>query len=346
MNIYLAVGLAVATFVLAVVLTRRFTQPASFFYVLDRPNDRSLHREPIPRGGGAAILIAILIAAAVVFVINPSESAIFWITLCTSAIALVSFLDDRISVPPAYRFMVHALAAFVLVMAGTIHGEFQSAVTTWRVTGAAMVALAVLYLTWMTNLYNFMDGMDGFAGGMTVCGFTTFAILGFVAGDPTYAMFALAIASAAAGFLVFNFPPARIFMGDAGSASLGFLAGVFSFWGHQRGLLPIWAGPSIFSPFIVDATITLLRRIMEGHKPWHPHKAHYYQRLVQLGWGHRKTVLAEYALMIGAAISTLLAAHASSVLQVFILLLWAFIYLLLARWTAGRERAPRLHSAG
>ena len=156
--------------------------------------------------------------------------------------------------------------------------------------------LTGLFLTWMINLYNFMDGMDGFAGGMAAFGFGTLAAVGLIQGNLAYGLFNLIIA-AALGFLVFNFPPARIFMGDVGSSVLGLLAGGSLIWAHQHGLLSIWIGLIVFSPFVVDATVTLLRRILAGEPFWQPHKTHYYQRLVQHGWGHKKTLYWEYALM-------------------------------------------------
>ena len=162
-----------------------------------------------------------------------------------------------------------------------------------------------LFVLWMINLYNFMDGMDGFAGGMAVIGFTTLAWLGRA--DTEFAAVCMTIAAACAGFLVYNFPPARLFLGDTGSTALGFLAAACSLWGSQAGLFPFWAALWVFSPFIVDATVTLLRRLVRGERVWEAHRSHYYQRLVLLGWGHRRTVLAEYALMLACAGAAILA---------------------------------------
>jgi len=171
-----------------------------------------------------------------------------------------------------------------------------------------------------------MDGMDGFAGGMAVIGFTSFAILGWQAGNALFTQISLLIAGAAAGFLWFNLPPARIFLGDTGSSVLGLLAAALSLWGNRDGLFPLWAAGLIFSPFIVDATVTLLRRTLRGEKIWLPHKTHYYQRLVQLGWGHRKTVLLEYCLMLACSLSALLAEYLSTGWQVGLLVTWILIY--------------------
>jgi UDP-GlcNAc:undecaprenyl-phosphate GlcNAc-1-phosphate transferase len=157
--------------------------------------------------------------------------------------------------------------------------------------------LAAIAVAWMINLYNFMDGTDGLAGGMAVIGFLSYGTAALAGGDFSFAAINLSIAAAALGFLLFNFPPARIFMGDGGSIPLGCLAAAFNLGGWQRGDWPWWFGVVIFSPFILDASLTLAKRLLRGARVWEAHREHYYQRLAQRGWGHRKTALAEYALM-------------------------------------------------
>jgi UDP-N-acetylmuramyl pentapeptide phosphotransferase/UDP-N-acetylglucosamine-1-phosphate transferase len=174
--------------------------------------------------------------------------------------------------------------------------------------------------------------MDGFAGGMAVCGFGAFAIMGWIAGHNLFLAVNLIIASASAGFLVFNFPPARIFMGDTGSSTLGLLAAAFSLWGARDGVFPFWVAILIFSPFIADASVTLARRVFRGEKIWQAHKTHYYQKLVQAGWGHRKTVLIEYAIMMGCGISALLSQYITSMWQTIMLAGWVLFYVVFFSW--------------
>jgi UDP-N-acetylmuramyl pentapeptide phosphotransferase/UDP-N-acetylglucosamine-1-phosphate transferase len=188
------------------------------------------------------------------------------------------------------------------------------------------VVFTLLFIVWMINLYNFMDGMDGFAGGMTIFGFGTFAVLGLIAGDMLFSVLNLIIAAAASGFLMFNFPPARIFMGDVGSSTLGFLAASMSLWAAHARLFPLWVAVLVFSPFIVDATVTLLRRLLRREKFWQAHKTHYYQKLVQAGWGHRRTVLLEYAIMLGCGATALWAVRAPDWMQLVVLAGWALFY--------------------
>lgn len=187
----------------------------------------------------------------------------------------------------------------------------------------------VLAIVWMTNLYNFMDGADGLAGGMSVVGFGTYAaaVAMQVNADSPLGLLVAALTGASAGFLMFNFPPAKVFLGDAGAIPLGFLAIALGIHGNMLGLWPWWFVVLVFSPFIVDASVTLLRRTLQGNKPWIAHRDHYYQRLVLSGWSHRKTALVYYALMLAAAASALLAAHCPS--PDAILLAWAIIYMLL-----------------
>ena len=195
----------------------------------------------------------------------------------------------------------------------------------------------------MIILYNFMDGMDGFAGGMAVIGFTTLAWLGRA--DVGFSAFCLVVAASSAGFLLHNFPPAKIFLGDSGSTTLGFLAAACSLWGSQAGLFPFWTALLIFSPFIVDATVTLLRRLWHGEPVWKAHRSHYYQRLVLLGWGHRRTVLVEYALMLACAASALLAIQLPPADQTVLAGVWIVIYGLLMMAVAWLERRPMTGSA-
>ncbi|OGI42769.1 MAG: hypothetical protein A2150_07660 [Candidatus Muproteobacteria bacterium RBG_16_64_11] len=329
---------ALLAFVIALLATRYLCHPGARLRILDYPNERSLHTRPTPRTGGLAIL------AAICGVTVPL--ALAWPTITMGiiaggglSIAMLSFLDDRFSISPALRMLAHVVVAILLLAGGlgpsglSLPGMYLA----WPVAIGA--PLSVLFVVWMINLYNFMDGMDGLAGGMTMIGFSSFALLGMIAGNAPFATLSLAAAAAAGGFLVFNFPPARIFMGDAGSSLLGFLAAALAVWGERDGIVPMWATLLIFSPFIVDASATLLQRAWRGETLWQAHKRHYYQRLVQLGWGHKKTVLYEYALMFACAVSALWATRQTPSVQWFILALWAVCYPMLMVGVTRLERA-------
>lgn len=262
---------------------------------LDQPNERSLHAQPIPRVGGLGISAGSVVALAV--------AGLPVIGLLAAVLAWVSFADDRRGLPIGVRFAAHAAASAVFLTVAMPDGA------PWWWFGALPL------LVWMTNLYNFMDGSDGLAGGMAVFGFGAFALAAHLAGDAFLAMGACGIAAAAAAFLLFNFPPAKVFMGDAGSIPLGFLAAALGLLGVARGLWPLWFPVLVFSPFIADASVTLLRRLLRGERIWEAHRNHYYQRLVRLGWGHRRTAIVEYALMAVVAALAVASVHQAVELQ-------------------------------
>lgn len=306
-------------------------------YLIDKPNTRSLHKKPTSRAGGIAILIGIIVGNLIIIFL--SNNLLFQIPITTLTgficVVLISFFDDRQGIIIRWRIIIHLLAANLVVI-GLVADNFDLSRFNLSLSNWLRMLFSLLLVVWLINLYNFMDGMDGFAGGMAVIGFSTLAWLGRA--DADFTAFCLIVAAASAGFLVHNFPPAKIFMGDTGSTALGFLVAACSLGGSKAGLFPLWIALLVFSPFIVDATVTLLRRVFRGERFWEAHRSHYYQRLVLLGWGHRRTVLAEYVLMLACAGSAMAATKLSSVGQISLLIAWAFIYLLLM---AGVERLER-----
>lgn len=337
----IVVGLAVAAFLLSAWLTRRFCSPDSLVYILDHPNERSLHDRPTPRGGGVAILAAI-IACETVQIVLFYDGHVMVIAASMLVVAAVAFLDDHYFIPPVYRLMAQTAAALIILYGGFVMENLEIPGVAWHWPYAAGALFSVLFIVWMINLYNFMDGMDGFAGGMAVSGFGAFAAMGWIAGHELFLAVNLIIACASAGFLVFNFPPARIFMGDIGSSTLGLLAAALSLWGVKDGVFPFWIAVLVFSPFIVDASVTLLRRLWRREKIWLAHKTHYYQKLVQAGWGHRNTVLLEYLIMLGCGLTAVLSLHATIAIQAAMLVGWALFYIIFLFWVSwyafGRRR--------
>jgi len=327
------VGLAITSvvaFVISVALTRRFCDPASRLHVLDHPNERSLHSRPTPRTGGVAIFVALSVAVGLCGLgVGLTSSLLYGLGAGAGLVAALSFLDDRKGLPVSVRLPGHLVAAALLVIGGLFLPGFSLPGLAWYWPEWLGILFSLLFLVWMINLYNFMDGMDGFAAGMAVIGFGTFAVLGYLASNQLFLALNLIVVSAAAGFLWFNYPPARIFMGDTGSSLLGLLAGGLSIWGAREGVFPFWVALLVFSPFIVDATVTLLRRLGRGERVWQAHKSHYYQRLVQSVWGHKKTVLYEYVLMLACGLSALLAQHLNLQGQAALILFWCLVYPLL-----------------
>jgi UDP-N-acetylmuramyl pentapeptide phosphotransferase/UDP-N-acetylglucosamine-1-phosphate transferase len=298
--------------------------------VLDMPNKRSLHTRPTPRLGGIAILLGGSAGLLVIWLLQGYTVAGWPVFMAALVLALVSLADDRHTLSAGLRLLVQvAVAAFLL-----FHYREPD-------PGILLLLGALLFLTWMINLYNFMDGMDGFAAGMSVFGFATFAILGWQAGQMETALGYALVAAACAGFLLLNFPPASLFMGDVGSTVLGLLAGLAILQSHRAGLLPAWLGMLVFSPFIVDATVTLVLRMLRREQFWKPHKTHFYQRLVQNRWGHRRTVLAEYTLMLACCGSALGGAALPLSGQVVLIVAWVLMYAVII-WLVNHGTAQHL----
>ena len=309
--------------------------------ILDHPNERSLHQAPVPRTGGVGVLLGVLagLLAALPW-LDVSAGGALWPALATLVLAAVSLVDDRRHVPAAYRLLTQLVAAMLLYAGGVawlqpgLPGLSQYSLPAWLVP-----PLTLAFVVWMTNLYNFMDGMDGLAGGMAVFGFGALAVLGFRGGAPEYGLLASVIAAAAGGFLLHNLPRAGIFLGDVGSAVLGFWAAAMTLWGAERGLFALWAGLLVFSPFLVDATWTLLRRLLRGAAVWRAHREHQYQRLVLAGWPVWRVLLGAYVLMAAAAASAIGGLTLSAAEQWLLLLAWAGIYALVHLRVDLAERA-------
>lgn len=292
---------------------------------IDRPNARSLHASPIPRVGGL-VMVPVALASSLFGSQLPALLLGLAAVLCA-----ISFIDDRWGLPVIIRLASHLAAAIVLCQG--LGASFSS----WG------VVLAVVTLVWAINLFNFMDGTDGLAGGMALFGF---AACGWVMLDamPEMANMAFCLAAAAAGFLVFNFSPARVFMGDAGSVPLGFLAGAIGLTGWLQDVWPVWFPLLVFSPFVVDASMTLMRRMLRRERFWQAHRDHYYQRLVRMGWPHWRLALAEYTLMAACSSSALVLLRASFEFQILGLGVWLVVYsgltvLIDSRW----EKSPARH---
>jgi len=277
---------------------------------IDKPNERSLHVAPVARAGGLALIPVVLLS----WMWQPQFDAL--LAGLTFFLLAVSYLDDRYSISIALRFGMHFLVTGALIFN--------------RLQGADLFvgALFVLSATWMINLYNFMDGSDGLAGGMALFGFGAYGVASSLAGDSAAIFSAMnfTVAAAALAFLCFNFHPARIFLGDSGSVPLGFLAAALGLQGWNLGLWPLWFPALVFSPFVVDATVTLIKRILRREKFWQAHREHYYQRLVRMGLGHRKTAFIEYGLMMGSGVLAVVLLHAQSQVQVAALIVWCGLY--------------------
>jgi len=305
---------ALATGALVVVLRRRA--------ILDHPNERSNHAIPKPRGGGLAVVPIVLVAwIAVTFPALPPGLPV--VLSSAAVLALLSWVDDLRSLPAGLRFAVQAVV--VALAAATSLGAQGLVFQGWLPGWADTVVAAVLWL-WFLNLYNFMDGIDGITGVETVSVGAGLALLAAFAAAAPPAWLGATLAAAALGFLAWNWPPSRIFLGDVGSVPIGFLLGFLLLALAARGF---WAAALILPAYyLADATITILRRLLRGEKIWQPHSQHFYQQAVRGGRSHARVslaVLAANILLIALAILSLtmpLPALGGAVLVVAGLLAW------------------------
>ena len=305
---------AVTTAVLIGLLRRRA--------ILDHPNARSSHDRPTPRGGGLAVVPITLLAwvAGAGFDLPAGMVVI----LCgAAALALLSWIDDLRSLPAALRLAVQAAIVGIGIAWLDDHGLiFQGLLPAWL----DMLAAGLLWL-WFVNLFNFMDGIDGISGVETISiGAGLAALAALAAGGAPPAWFGATLAAAAAGFLVWNWHPARIFLGDVGSVPVGFLLGFLLLALAARGY---WAAALILPAYyLADATITLAQRAWRRERLWQAHAGHFYQRAVRSGMSHAQVslaVLAANLVLIGLALTSLYApllSLAGAALVVAALLAW------------------------
>jgi UDP-N-acetylmuramyl pentapeptide phosphotransferase/UDP-N-acetylglucosamine-1-phosphate transferase len=295
------------------VLLSRFAR-----FALDEPNERSLHALPVPRTGGIAVLAAMAVSLAFI-------GTQLWLPMLLAfLLAAVSFYDDLHELKGRARLLAHFAAAGILVW--------------YLLSPMNPIEMLLLFLAvvWITNLYNFMDGADGVAGGMAVIGFSAYAIAAWLAGHEALAMLCAAIAAGSLAFLLHNFHPARIFLGDVGSIPLGFLAAALGLVGWRDDLWPLWFPVLVFGPFNADATITLVRRLARREKVWRPHRDHYYQRIVRMGLGHRAAALLGYAVMVFCAGAALLGRGQSSGVQAAAFAAGTVVLAVMAFWVDRR----------
>ncbi len=281
---------AVAAGLLACLTTRVLIPILARREILDRPNERSSHPVATPRGGGIAVIGSVLLTWIVLARTESVPLGLYGITLGTVLLAAVSWIDDLRDLSPVVRLMVQAVA--VAIGAFVLPGPQDPFL---------LAAIGLVWIWWI-NLFNFMDGIDGLAGTEAAAigaGLLLFASVGAGA-DPALRVLAAAVAGAAIGFLVWNWSPARIFLGDVGSVPLGYVLGFLlldlAVRGHWRIalILPLY--------FLADATITLARRLLRGERVWQAHREHFYQQALRRGLGHAavvKRVIAADLVLIG-----------------------------------------------
>jgi len=265
--------------------------------ILDHPGERSSHDQPTPRGGGLAIVataVAALGAAALGGILDPRLLlGLGWLIV---AAAVVGAVDDRRGLPAAPRLAAHlVIAAVAVALIGPFPGVHAAGLDLAG-PGAVAVIATVVWVVWIGNLYNFMDGIDGIAAAQGIVAFATLALWFAACGEPGLALAAVCTVGAILGFMVWNWAPAAIFMGDAGSVPLGMLYAGFAVAGVTRCGMPLGAFVILLGIFIGDATWTLLRRMARREPFWRAHRSHFYQRAAGAGAGHARVSAAVFVL--------------------------------------------------
>lgn len=263
--------------------------------LLDVPNERSSHARPVPRGGGVAIVLAYLAGAAALWW-QGSMAAPLLATLLVGGglVAAVGFWDDHVDLPARLRFALHVGAALLAVaLLGPVQ-HVPLGATTWIAPAWLAWPVSIVATVWLLNLYNFMDGIDGIAAGEAVCVSLAVLLIAHLVGAelPGLAL----LAAAAAGFLVLNWPPARIFMGDAGSGFLGYAFAVYLLLAANEDPRLLWVWLIALGVFWVDATVTLVRRLAAGQRWYAAHRSHAYQHAARRFGGHLPVTLAVIAI--------------------------------------------------
>lgn len=298
-RVVLTVGLAavvVATYALTGLVRRQALRRG----MLDVPNERSSHLRVTPRGGGLAIAATTLLCALLIYVadIAGPRELLAW---CVGGglVALAGLLDDRWGLSARFRLLIHSVASCVLVWAanGMAPLPWFGASIDLGWFGLLVMAIAVV---WSINLFNFMDGIDGLAASQAVfvAGAGAALAVDGVAASPSNLM-AVALAAATLGFLAWNWPPARIFMGDVGSGFLGFMLAACMFLSVREGSSTVWTWLTLHGAFLADATVTLLVRLARGERIYEAHRTHAYQHLARRWRSHRPVGLVLWAINLG-----------------------------------------------
>lgn len=281
------VALLLVSFLLTVALVYVVRKYALRF-LLDQPNQRSSHQLPTPRGGGLASVIVFVLANIYLFIEQRIGANILVLSGIGTGVAVIGFWDDHRSVSALWRFPAHVLAALLAML--SIQGLPAIALASETIEpGWIGYLLGTLFLTWMLNLFNFMDGIDGIAASEAT--FVTFALAAFMWRiDVNLAIPGLVLGMTCLGFLVWNWPPAKIFMGDVGSGFIGFMLAILILLYSRCDPVMFAVGLILFAVFVVDASYTLLRRLLSGQQWYAAHCLHAYQKAAKQFGGHLAVV--------------------------------------------------------
>lgn len=275
--------LAVLLTLVLVPMVRRYSISRG---LVDLPGARRSHDRPVPRGGGLAIVCALVLGVAA----GPWQEPLLLVFVGGLVVSsILGWIDDHGSLPVGWRLTGQACISIAAV---ALLGPVESISVLNHSIQANLVwsMLAVIALIWLMNLFNFMDGADGLAASQTLISALLFASVFWLNSEPLATWLALMMAGCSGAFLAWNWPPARIFLGDSGSLPLGWGMGILALAGTLLGTISVVHAFIIVSPFVVDATLTLARRVAAGEQWYTPHRSHAYQCLIRTGWSHQRVL--------------------------------------------------------
>jgi Fuc2NAc and GlcNAc transferase len=285
--------ITLALLVASAFITRQLVMNSHRFSQMDIPNERSLHQTPTPRGGGLSF-VATSIVGFLLLVLDNTIDRVDLLALCCAGIiiALAGHLDDRQKISgAAVRLVLHAIGAIILIIGIGIPSQISLFDRTVN-TGIIGSILGVLYLVWLLNLFNFMDGTDGIAASEAIFVCVAGAVLNFhVLSVINFSAAAMILTASTFGFILYNWSPAKIFMGDVGSGYLGIVVGGLSLMAAKQQASLLWVWIILLAVFVSDATITLIRRLLRKQKPHVAHRSHAYQHLAIRFNSHSKVAL-------------------------------------------------------
>ena len=263
---------------------------ASRFNLIDHPIARSAHKSPTPSGGGLVVAVLFVFAA---YLLNLNEyitNDVFYALLGAVPVAAVGLFDDLSHVSLRFRLPIQFFAACwsIYYLGGVPPIDFPLL----QLSGSLILTfLGILALVWLLNLYNFMDGIDAIAATEVLFVSLMTSFFGVYDGDETLALMSATFFAANAGFLVWNWPPAKLFMGDVGSGFIGFILGIFALFSMHNGTMTVWTWFILLGVFVVDSTVTLLVRFMSGEKWYEGHSCHAYQNAARKWRSHQRVVI-------------------------------------------------------
>jgi len=278
-------------FAVSALLTRYLIGHAQQRHFLDIPNERSSHSRPTPTGGGLAIVTAFVCFLLGLGLVSEAIGAeAFILAFAGAVLAAVGYIDDHRHISARWRLLVHFGVGLVLLL--SLDNLPGLSVLDWHwQSGWILSVMYLVALVWLLNLFNFMDGIDGAAGVEAVTCLCGAALLMGLSGDKQWAIVLLALSFSVLGFLVFNWPPAKIFMGDAGSGFLGLMLGALALITSATEVINLWCWLILLAVFISDSTITLFRRAFRGQRVYEAHRSHAYQILSRRWQSHRRVTL-------------------------------------------------------